>query len=385
MFANYKWTGPADPAVRCARHLRAAGEDVCFAQAEWTLPEAEHRMRQVLWDAKMPVISGLELRKHFHVRGHLRDAKRLRERLITGEFDVVHTHLLADHLVAAWAVRGLERKLVLVRSLYELEAPKRSWRARLAFRHSDGVVVPTRCAAGQMVERFGFSADQVLYQDPPIDSLRLLGHGDLRERWGLNADHFVIGITARIQPHRRFELLWEVVRYVAARCPQVRFVLLGRGNAQDTEALVRAPVRDLGLESQVILPGYLTEPDYSHALRTLNAFFFLVPGSDGTCRAVREAMALGLPVVTTKRGILPELIAEHPDCPGAGASGFNCDETPEALGGAVLRLIEDSGMRASMGAAAATRAAGPMNPKVATARLRGFYDRLASRSAGRRG
>ena len=32
LFANYKWTGPADPAIRTAARLRALGHDVVFAQ-----------------------------------------------------------------------------------------------------------------------------------------------------------------------------------------------------------------------------------------------------------------------------------------------------------------------------------------------------------------
>ena len=35
LFANYKWTGPADPAMRAAARLRARGLDVVFAQASF--------------------------------------------------------------------------------------------------------------------------------------------------------------------------------------------------------------------------------------------------------------------------------------------------------------------------------------------------------------
>jgi hypothetical protein len=36
------------------------------------------------------------------------------------------------------------------------------------------------------------------------------------------------------------------------------------------------------------------------ALASMDAFVFMVPGSDGTARALREAMALGLPVVAAR-------------------------------------------------------------------------------------
>ena len=40
----------------------------------------------------------------------------------------------------------------------------------------------------------------------------------------------------------------------------------------------------------------------------MDLFTYLVPGSDGTCRALREAAALGLPLVGTRRGAIPEII-----------------------------------------------------------------------------
>ena len=43
LFANYEWTGPADPAIRSAARLRALGLDVVFAQAGFVHPGGEHR------------------------------------------------------------------------------------------------------------------------------------------------------------------------------------------------------------------------------------------------------------------------------------------------------------------------------------------------------
>lgn len=378
LFANYKWTGPADPAMRAAVHLRKAGHDVVFAQAGWTLPDAEHRMAKELRRARLPVITGLSLRKHFHVPSLMRDARALRARLDAGEFDVVHTHLLADHLVAAMAKRRARRRPVLVRSFYEPEAPRStSWRHRVALRYTDGVVAPTPVCAQQFRERFGWSESRTLMTSPPTETDRLRMVGDLRERLGVGAEHFVVGITARIQPHRRFELLWEALRLVADARPQVRLVLLGRGNARDTEEHVRQPVRELGLEEQVVLPGYLYEPDYSLALRSLDAFAFMVPGSDGTCRALREAMALGLPVVTTRRGILPEYVA--PLTPGGTACGIACDETPASLATALIGLCDDEARRRALGAAALERVQTTMDPTRAAADLYAFYQALRDR------
>jgi glycosyltransferase involved in cell wall biosynthesis len=381
LFANYKWTGPADPAIRCAARLRSLGADVVFARAGWTLPRAEHRMELELARAGVPVVAGLELRKHFHLSSVLRDRAALAARLVRGEFDLLHCHLSADHLIAALAKRRARRRarrrILLVRSLYDSEAPRPTVRARIAFRETDAIVVPTEAVAARAAAAFHLPRRAVLVQEPPTEPSSLRACGDLRARLGVDSSHFVVGITARIQPHRRFDLLWDVARRVVDAEPACRFVLLGRGNAEDTRTLVEAPIERLGLTGHVMRPGYLQEPDYSLALRSLDLFLFLVPGSDGTCRAVREAMSFGVPVVATARGMLPHLLAPVPELGIADAPGIVADERVDALAGAILALLRDERRRVACARAALAKARQAMDPERAARRLLSLYAGLA--------
>jgi len=372
LFANYKWTGPADPAIRCASRLRALGLDVTFAQASFVHRGGEHRMRQELWNARLPVVAGLELRKHLHIRSFLRDVTVLRHLLHRDRFGLVHCHMSADHLMAALANRRLERPPPIVRTLYDPEPPRRGMRERIAFARSAGIVAPTSTVAVGVRERFQVPESHLLVQEPVTEPRDRRGPG-LRARWGLGPEHRLVGITARIQPHRRFDLLWDIAAQLCVELPTARFVLLGRGNDRDTKKLVTDPVRARGLQDRVVLPGYLEEPDYSAALRSLDAFLFLVPGSDGTCRAVREAMAFGLPVVAPRRGILPELL--RPRRVGE-EFGLVCDEAPVAMAAALLRLLHDDRLRGQFGAAALRSAQIDLDPDAAARSLAGFYERL---------
>ncbi len=371
LFANYKWTGPADPAIRTAARLRARGLDVVFAQAGFVHSGGEHRMAEELDRWHVPVLTGLELRKHFHVLSLRRDVATLRGILQRQRIDLVHCHLAADHLLAALATRRLERVPVIVRTLYDPEPPARGLRERFAFARTHGVLAPT-AAVGRGVElRFQLPGERVLVQEPVTEPRQLDGP-DLRARWGLVAEHVAVGITARIQPHRRFDLLWDIARHVIAAAPQVRFVLLGRGNERDTEHLVHRPIAARGLLGHVVLPGYQKEPDYSAALRSLDLFLFLVPGSDGTCRAVRDAMAFGLPVVTTRRGMLPSIVTPA----GRAAAGIVTKETPDALGDALLLLVRDVERRRELAAAALRRTRQDMDPVGASAAQAALYAQL---------
>lgn len=373
-YPNNKWTGPADPAIRCASRLRQLGLDVLFATAELPFPGASQSVRKALWDARIPVISSLKIPKHTRLRALRHDVAEIRRLVVRDRLDIVHTHQLSDQFAVSMALSRNERRPVHVHTLYEPSLSGFGLRRRHAMRHTDGVVAPTRAVADTLVRRFGFDENRVLYQEPVVEPRSASGP-DLRAAWGLDQSHFVVGITARVQPHRRFELLWDIARRVVDRMPNARIVLLGRGNDEDMRALVHEPVERLGLRGHVVLPGYQKGADYDAALRTLDAFVFLVPGSDGTCRAAREAMAQGLPVVTTTRGILPELV--RPGADGV-APGTVHDDDAAAMAADLVRIGTDAAVRRSMGAAALTRTRTDMDPLCAARGLQAFYLRLAA-------
>lgn len=150
-----------------------------------------------------------------------------------------------------------------------------------------------------------------------------------------------------MQTHRRFEVLLEAVRRAVAEAPRLRLVVIGRGTNQETVA--REPARRLGLGEVVRFPGYLDGDDYVAALAGLDAKIFLVPGSDGSCRAVREALAMGKPVVAARRGMLVEIVRD-------GETGLLVDDEPEALARALARLAGDGEARRRMGEAAGREA-----------------------------
>lgn len=381
LFANYKWTGPADPAIRSAARLRRLGLDVAFAQAGWLHAGGRHDVADQLFRWQLPVLTGLQLRKHFRVRALLHDVGRLRAMIHRERFAILHCHLPGDHLLAALACRRLRQPPRIVRTLYDPEPPPRGWRERFAFRRTAAVLAPTPAARDGVRAAFGLPADAVEYLDPVTEPRPVEGPS-ARSRFGVSAEDLLVGITARIQPHRRFDLLWEIARRVVARQPNVRFVLLGRGNDEDTRRLVQQPVQRLGLGDHVVLPGYQRGPDYDAALRALDAFLFLVPGSDGTCRAVTDAMAFGVPVVATDRGILPSLLATR--TPGE-PPGLVRREDGAALADGLLSLLQNENTRRAMGAAALRVTRTVMDPLRAARVTATHYARILAPESGHDG
>jgi glycosyltransferase involved in cell wall biosynthesis len=249
----------------------------------------------------------------------------------------------------------------------------RSWRAadplprapwsRWLLRHgADGLLVPSPALAGALAAGGGrpvaghFGAvDLARFAPAPPDS-------EVRRSLGLAPGERVLGVVARVQRHRRFDLLLAAAARLFAEVPDARLVIVGRGTHR--AELAERPAAALGIADRVLFAGY-RDGDYPAVLRALDLLTFLVPGSDGTCRAVLEAAACGIPAVTSWRGALPEIVAD-------GETGLLAEEEPAALAGAWQALLCDEPRRRALGAAARRRAEALFAP----ARLADTAERL---------
>ncbi|KKK43665.1 hypothetical protein LCGC14_3168080, partial [marine sediment metagenome] len=86
--------------------------------------------------------------------------------------------------------------------------------------------------------------------------------------------------------------------------------------------------------------------DYSQVLASLDLEVFLVPGSDGSCRAVLEALAMAKPVVSAKVGPIPEIMEN-------GREGILIDDPFDttSLAKAIIRMLKDKELAGRIGEA----------------------------------
>lgn len=336
LFANHKVTGPAELALETARALARSG----LARTRFVSSSVSKTRYRDAWlqllarergQEEATELLGLRLSKHLSF-STLADVRRLARSLEERPHDLVHCHLPNDHLLAAWAVARTERPAPVVRTLYDGEAPAPSWRTRRTLGRAAAVICLSREVARGLEEKHGIAKDRIHALEAPIDTARFdpaRGVAAKRAALGIPADAFCIGIVARMQTHRRFEVLLEAVK--RARVPDLRLLVVGRGTNQETVA--REPARALGIADRVVFSGYQAGEDYVATLACMDAKVFLVPGSDGSCRAVREALAMGVPVIAARRGILPELVK-------TGESGLVVEDEPEPLARAIESLAD---------------------------------------------
>ncbi|MGQ0553293.1 MAG: glycosyltransferase [Planctomycetota bacterium] len=368
LFANWKWTGPAEPALNVAWR-QSREHQVLFLSG--TPPEGQSsRITPQAQQRGVATRDGFVLSKHGRFRSNREDARRLVTLLREFQPEIVHCHLDNDHRIASMALSALKAGEPdrsgrgstsaatpgdragprLVRTAYDPEGLPGSFRVRrIVRRRLDGLIVTTAGGQAQTLAAYGGSARSLSITARPRPMALIEGGVDLerfdperfdraaaRQKLGLHPEHVAIGIVARVQAHRRYEVLLDAHERVVRRHPELRLVVIGRGT--HIEALLLAPIAARGLGNTVLSTGYLAGEEYPAALAALDGALFLVPGSDGTCRALREQQAMGLPAIVTPRPPLPEIIEE-------GVSGLIAAETVEGLERALERLVADAPLR----------------------------------------
>ncbi|MEM7261458.1 MAG: glycosyltransferase family 4 protein [Planctomycetota bacterium] len=372
-FSNHKYTGPADPALVLASELHRRSEAVDLTFFAGQDPKGNQPADGVHGRAKatgLPVSDALHLFKHGRPLPMLRDVRRLRRILAREQPDVLHTHLPNDHLVAALASRG---SIPLVRTVYDAEAP-RGFRARAALARTSAALVFSDAVRDDLLRRA--PQCEVVRADPILDLDRFSFERDpaVREEWNVTDDDFVVGVVARMQTHRLFPELIEGFARAAREDEGLRLVCLGRGTNQETVAF--EPARRSGVEQQILFPGYIPSDRYPQILPAFDALVFMVPGSDGTCRAAREALACGVPLISTRRGLLPSL-NEH------NQTGLLLDdETPAAIARALRSLREDRALHARLVEGARSRSRYRFDVRRHVDELLDLYRTLLDRNGG---
>ena len=349
LFANWKWTGPAEPALNLAWTLRERGHDVHFACGREVRPLPNFVANEARSRKFEPILT-MRLGKHRHPIYDPIDRRALRGLLNELKPELVHCHLNNDHRLALAATRGLG--IPVVRSLYDGDPPRtdRDMRALLS-NSTKGLAVLSERLADSITSRFPIDASRVHVVEGAVDLRRFdptrRGLPNLSREYGLAKDDFVVGIVARMQKHRRFEIFFDALTRAAKQLPNLKILLVGRGTWMDEVAVKPAARKEL--VGKAIFTGYRQGAEYVATLRCMSTKVYLTPGSDGSCRAVREALAMGVPVVAAKRGHLQDLVED-------GVVGLQVDDDPRQLADALIRLAKDAKFRGSLSKGAASRA-----------------------------
>jgi glycosyltransferase involved in cell wall biosynthesis len=281
-------------------------------------------------------------------RGDMRWAWRLRRHLTEHPVDLVHAHSPLVAAVARIVARTLPRQARPV----TMSTEHNIWAA---------YAVPTRVlnAITYPLDRAHFAVSEEVRRSMPdwsgrrtetavhgiaLRNVRAHAAQRARMRAELDVSDECLAVTiANYRRHKDYPTLFAAARTLADQGVPVRFAAVGQGPLATD---VHAEYARSGLVDEFRLLGYRVD-----ALDILAAadVFVLSSHQEGLPVTLMEALALGVPVVATAVGGIPEAVTD-------GVEGLLVPpRRPAELADAIARVVCDPKLRAHMAQAAAKR------------------------------
>jgi glycosyltransferase involved in cell wall biosynthesis len=265
--------------------------------------------------------------------------------------DVLHSPALTAPLAtrAANVVVLADTTWISVPDLGKGQAPTvRLWQAAIPHvaRRADRVVAISTAGAADVERHLRVPRER-------IDVIPL-GYGaasrpaatpadELRRRLGLGSGPIVLNVAMK-KVHKNQMRLLRALPAIRAAVPGAQLVLPGAPTPYEDE--LRAEAARLGVADAVAFPGYVDAADLEGLYAAASAFVF--PSlNEGFGLPLLEAMARGLPVVTSNVSALPEV---------AGDAALLVDPTSvEQIAAATTRVLTDRELRERLVAAGLRR------------------------------
>ncbi len=265
---------------------------------------------------------------------------------------VLQTHLVDASLVGLMAGRLAGTPVTVMTAHHSHELPYHGrrllWPERACTALCDHIIAPTRDVARTLVRHTGVREDKIEIVHHGFDLARLdPGVRDgrrVRRELGLDGQ-IVFGTIGRIYRLKNHLALIEAFGAALAATPEARLVIVGAGDPQP----LAARAASLGIGDRILLTGQRS--DIPEVLAAFDAFVHpAVAESFGM--VIIEAMAMGLPVLSTPVGVAPEVI----EAPRSGLLTSGSDAGALAQG--LRRLLELRSSWPQMGASARAQVGG---------------------------
>jgi len=249
--------------------------------------------------------------------GGLAILSRLTQWLAARPVDVVHTHRYKDTVIGATAAR-LTGVPHLVRTVHGFPEPTRGWNAlklhayelldRAALRRSSAVLIAVSKNLAEALRRSGFWAGRVTAIHNGMAAVPEVSNEiktAVRRELGVPDEALLIGTVGRLAPVKGHVDLIRAIALARPRIPQAKLLIAGEGPLHGE---LSAMASRLGIADCCIFSGHR---DDVHHLTAAMDIFVLPSLSEGIPMALLEAMSLGVPVIATRVGGMPEVVHDR--------------------------------------------------------------------------
>ena len=265
--------------------------------------------------------------------------------------DVVNTHSSTDSWLVALAWASLNKAPAIVRTRHISAAVPDNMASRWLYRDASRYIVTTgESLRERLIERLGLDRNRVLSIPTGIDTATFRPPSE-RER--TNARHaigadpatVVVGIVATLRSWKGHRFLIEGFADALRRSSPIppdgkpphsmRLVIVGDGPQRDA---LETLVDQLGIRDSVRFAG--NQPNVVPWLHAMDLFALPSYANEGVPQAILQAMACGVPVITTDAGAIGEVAHEATDLRPATACIVR-KEHADDLRDAILAMKDD--------------------------------------------
>ncbi len=280
---------------------------------------------------------------------------------------ILHAHDGRGQSIAWMSSIGLPVRRVASRRVMFVSADR--WTYRLKYKLTCDAVVAVSEKIRELSTQAGIPPEQIhvipdgieIPQHLPTAAERL----QLRSSWGLDDDHFVVGLLGASTPEKGHDIAIAAFAGLRKRLPNARLVLAANEPVSTYERSILSA--DIDLDNLVRLGPLCDLADFFPGLD-----LFIMPSrSEGLGSSALWSMAYGIPLVATRVGGLPEIVVEN-------ETGWLVPpDSPEALADAIINASHDSKGLTEFGRNGRRRAEG-FSADIMVAGTEALYYRLTS-------
>jgi glycosyltransferase involved in cell wall biosynthesis len=279
--------------------------------------------------------------------GDLRWMTALRRVLVEGRYDVVHFHLPYAAALGQLVVTSLPRSIrpgvvYTEHSLWDRTPLVIRALLRTTVRHGERLVAVSQASYDALPTPLRRRAKVVVHGVDLSRSDSLMARRrdlqvSVRAELGIDPGEFLFMAVANLRPEKGYRVLLDAARTIADRGLPIRIAAVGRGPLRDELAERHA---ELALGDRFLFLGQ--RDDVLQLLAGADAFV-LASLHEGLPVALMEATSVGLPIVASSVGGIPQILETETDAllvpPG----------NPNALVEAMTRLAADPELQERLG------------------------------------
>ncbi len=170
----------------------------------------------------------------------------------------------------------------------------------------------------------------------PFEKLDEVDRKNIREEFQIRSEDKVVGTVGRLVPIKGYDVFLKAAQKMALQNDSIRFLVVGEG---PSEKELKALARRYKIEEKVIFAGY--RKDIPELFKAMDVFV-ISSYSEGGPIVLLEAMASGVPVVSTRVGGIPEVIED-------GQTGLLVPPgKEEELAEKIMKLLKQPDLRRSI-------------------------------------